>query len=192
MNIPFVSWLLFLLFIAILRFFQQSDFGWGWGCQNTKNNSSCILNRVDSNRLFLNESTPIRFGGKIRLWVLSGNHVLLSKFYDIRKKEAYHTIPGWQVPRRAQMRATAYIVVCSPTTTSVFFLRHGIGSYQSQLLLSGRRKLLNATHGTAKAMQISKSWAFSRVLGRSLASRRAWPPTYRLKYRLKSVSWLVG
>ena len=44
-----------------------------------------------------------------------------------------------------------------------YFLRRGLGSYHSDLLLSGRRKPWNATHGTATAMQLSKSCVFPLV-----------------------------
>ena len=90
------------------------------------------------------------------------------------KKQQHLTPHAADKYRGGQMRATACIVACSPTTGSVFFCRRGLGSYHSQLLLSGRRKPLNATHGTATAMQLSKFWAFLCVLGRSLSSRRAW------------------
>ena len=82
--------------------------------------------------------------------------------------------------RGGQMRATACIVACSPTTASVYFLRRGLGSYHSQLLFSGRRKTLNATHGTATAMQLSTSWSFPLRFGSiawfssRLAGRAGW------------------
>ena len=126
-------------------------------------NNERVLNRIDSNILpgifFLIDLKSIRFGGKIRLWVLSGNYLLFSNFYEIGKKQHLTQTPGRQVPRRDQMRATACIVACSPPTASSFFLRRRLGSYYSQLLLSGRRrrKPLNATDETATAMQLSKS-----------------------------------
>ena len=50
-------------------------------------------------------------------------------------------------------------------TPCPFYLRRRLGSYHSQLLLSGRWKPLNATHGTATVMQLLKSWAFPLCFG---------------------------
>ena len=63
------------------------------------------------------------------------------------------------------MRSTACMVVCTPPTASVFFCQRTLGSCHSHFRLSGRRKPLKATHGTATAMQQSKSWAFPLLLG---------------------------
>ena len=68
-------------------------------------NNERVLNRIDSNILpgifFLIDLKSIRFGGKIRLWVLSGNYLLFSNFYEIGKKQHLTQTPGRQVPRRA-------------------------------------------------------------------------------------------
>ena len=66
----------------------------------------------------------IRFGGKIRLWVLSGNHVLFSKLYEIRKKQHFTKHPADKY-RGEQMRATACIVACSPPTACFFWAAQG-------------------------------------------------------------------
>ena len=63
------------------------------------------------------------------------------------------------------MRATDCIVACSLPAASVLLWRRRLGSYHSQLLLSGRRKFLNATHGTATAMQLSRSWDLPLCFG---------------------------
>ena len=106
--------------------------------------------------------SSIRFGGKIRLWVLSGNHVLFPKNYDIGKRQHLTRHPADQYLGE-QRRSTVCIVACAPPTASVLFWRRRLGSYRSHLLL--RRNSLNATHGTGTAMQLSKFWAFPLCFG---------------------------
>ena len=80
-----------------------------------------IINRIDSNRLFF-LMNRLFFVEKYGFgFVPSGNHVLFSNFsYEIRKKHlTEHTADKY---RGEQMRATAYIVACSPPTASIFFL----------------------------------------------------------------------
>ena len=80
-----------------------------------------ILNRIDSNRLFLLiDLKSIRFRGKIRPWVLSGNHVLFSKFYDISKKHVKQHPADKYRGEQMTATATACIVACSPPTASIF------------------------------------------------------------------------
>ena len=77
----------------------------------------------------------------MRSWILSGNHVLFSKIYDIKKTQR---LTQHQADRYGgkQMRATACIVTCYPRKASVLFWRCRLRSYHSQLISSGRRKPL--------------------------------------------------
>ena len=88
--------------------------------------------------------------------VLPRNHVLLSKFVIPEKRSISHKHPAGNY-RREQMRATACTVACSPPRSSVFIWRCRLRSYHFQILLSRRRKTLNATLWTAIAMQLSKT-----------------------------------
>ena len=93
------------------------------------------------------------------LWVLSGNHVFFSKFCANEKSSISQNTPLTST-EEGQTRATSYIIACSPPTASLFLWRLRLASYHSQLLLSGRRKPLNATHGTTTTMQQSKLLSF--------------------------------
>ena len=109
------------------------------------------------------------------LLVLSGKHVFLSIFGAIGKKAASHRTPRRQVPRREDESDVVHHCVLTANDLFFFFWRRRLSSYHSQLLLSGRRKPLNATHGTTTTLQQFKFLSFSSVLGRSRASRRALP-----------------
>ena len=74
-----------------------------------------------------------------------------------------HPAEKYQVPRRADESDGVHRRVLA--ADSLVFVWRRLGSYHPQLLLSGRRKPLNATHGTATAMQLSKSWAFPLCFG---------------------------
>ena len=54
------------------------------------------------------------------------------------------------------MIETACIVACSPPTASVFFWRHRLGSYHSQLLLVGRKPLNAAQSDGDAAIEVFK------------------------------------
>ena len=88
-----------------------------------------------------------------------GKPRIVVEIYEIGKRQHLTQHPADKY-RGKQTRPTACIVACSPPTASVFFWRRRLGSYHSQLFLSGRLKPLNPTHGTATATQLSKSWAF--------------------------------
>ena len=85
--------------------------------------------------------------------------IVLQIVWDRNKKQHLTEHPAHKCSGE-QMRATACVVACSPPTASIFFWRRRLGSYHSQLLLSGRKKPLNATHGWATAMQLSE-WFYS-------------------------------
>ena len=89
------------------------------------------------------------------LGVLSGNHVFFSKFYEIGKKQHLTQHPA-DKHRGEQMRATACIVACAPPTASVFFWWRRL-KLSLSASLEWAEEPLNAMHGTATAMQLSKS-----------------------------------
>ena len=141
----------------------------------TRINEERILNRIDSDRLLLTSS---RFDFVEKYHAAFGSIRKTRIFVDIwcdRKKSSISqntpptsTEEGRRERRRASLRAHRQRPL-------FFFWRRRLSSYHSQLLLSGRRKPLNATHGTTTTLQQFKFLSFSSVLGRSRASRRALP-----------------
>ena len=105
------------------------------------------------------------FGEKIRLWVLSGNNVLLSKFFWDRKKAASRKTPGWQVPRRADESDGVHRRVLADDSLCFFFRGAGYDAVTLSFSWVGGGNHWTPPTGQRRRCSNRSCWVFLPCLG---------------------------